>query len=52
MLPYRYFEGRTQEDISNEFGVSQVTISKNISRLIRELSMRLFPEQVVGELFL
>lgn len=52
IIPYRYFEGRTQEDISMEIGVSQVTISNNNSRLIRELSMRLFPNQVVGELFL
>ena len=52
VISYRYFDGRTQEDISMELGVSQVTISKNSSRLIRELSIRLFPDQVVSELFL
>jgi RNA polymerase sigma factor (sigma-70 family) len=51
-IPYRYFEGRTQEDIALELKVSQVTISKNNSRLIRELAMRLFPDQTVTELFL
>lgn len=50
ILEMRYFEGRTQEDISVEFGCSQVSISKNKSRLVRELSMRLFPNQVVSEL--
>jgi RNA polymerase sigma factor (sigma-70 family) len=50
VLEMRYFEGRTQEDIAYEFGCSQVNISKNKSRLVRELSMRLFPNQVVGEL--
>jgi RNA polymerase sigma factor (sigma-70 family) len=50
ILEMRYFEGRTQEDIALEFNCSQVNISKNKSRLIRELSMRLFPNQVVGEL--
>ena len=50
LLEMRYFEGRTQEDIALEFNCSQVNISKNKSRLVRELSMRLFPNQVVGEL--
>lgn len=50
ILEMRYFEGRTQEDIALDFGCSQVNISKNKSRLVRELSMRLFPNQVVGEL--
>lgn len=50
ILEMRYFEGRTQEDIAVELNCSQVTISKNKGRLVRELSMRLFPNQVVGEL--
>lgn len=50
VLEYRYFEGRTQEDIALEFGVSQVTISNNKNRLVRELSMRLFPNQVIDEM--
>lgn len=52
IIQYRYFDGRTQEDIALEFGVSQVTISNNNSRLIRELSIRLFPNQAVEEMFL
>lgn len=51
ILEYRYFDGRTQEDIAVEFNCSQVTISNNKNRLVRELSMRLFPDQVVDEIF-
>ena len=50
VLEMFYFEGRTQEDIAVEFGVSQVSISKNKSRLVRELSMRIFPGQTVEEM--
>ena len=50
VLEMRYFEGRTQEDIATEFGCSQVTISNNKSRLVRELSMRIFPNQTVDEM--
>jgi RNA polymerase sigma factor (sigma-70 family) len=49
VLEMRYFDGRTQEDIAFEFGCSQVTISNNKNRLVRELSMRLFPNQVIQE---
>lgn len=50
ILEMRYFEGRTQEDIAVYYGVSQVTISNNKSRLVRELSMRMFPNQAVKEM--
>ena len=50
ILELRYFEGHTQEDIALEFGCSQVTISNNKNRLVRELAMRLFPNQVVDEM--
>lgn len=50
VLEMLYFEGRTQEDIAMTFGCSQVAISKNKSRLVRELAMRLFPNQTVNEL--
>lgn len=50
ILEYRYFEGRTQEDIAMIYGVSQVTISNNKNRLVRELAMRLFPNQVIDEM--
>ena len=50
ILEMRYFEGRTQEDIAMELGCAQKTISQNKSRLVRELSLRLFPDQVVEEM--
>lgn len=50
VLPMRYFEGRTLEDIGVYFGVDHTTISRNRSRLIKELSMRLFPDDVVSEM--
>lgn len=50
ILEMRYFEGKTQEDIAEGFGCSQVTISKNKSRLVKELSLRLFPNQSIAEM--
>lgn len=45
-----YFDGRTQEDIAAEFGCNQATIARNKSRLVRELAMRIFPDQVAQEM--
>lgn len=50
ILEMRYFEGRTQEDIAEHFNCSQVTISKNKNRLVRELSLRIFPDQTISEM--
>lgn len=50
ILEMRYFEGRTQEDIAVTFGCNQATIARNKSRLVKELAMRLFPDQVVNEM--
>ena len=50
ILEMRYFEGRTQEDIADYYNCSQVTISKNKSRLVRELALKLFPDQVIKEM--
>ena len=50
ILEMRYFEGRTQEDIAYELKCTQKTISQNKGRLVRELAMRLFPDQVVEEM--
>lgn len=50
ILPMRYFEGRTLEDIGVYFGVDHTTISRNKSRLVKELAMRLFPDEVAREM--
>jgi hypothetical protein len=50
ILEMRYFEGRTLEDIGVYYNCSAMNISKNKNRLVNELALRLFPDQVVGEL--
>jgi RNA polymerase sigma factor (sigma-70 family) len=50
ILEMRYFEGRTQEDIAATLGCNQATVARNKSRLVKELSMRLFPDQVADEM--
>lgn len=50
ILEMRYFEGRTQEDIAVTLGCNQATVARNKSRLVKELSMRLFPDQVATEM--
>lgn len=50
ILEMRYFDGRTQEDIAVHFGCNQATVARNKSRLIKELSMQLFPNQVITEM--
>ena len=50
ILEMRYFNGRTQEDIALELKCSQQNVSKNKSRLVKELAMRLFPDQVAKEM--
>lgn len=50
ILPMRYFEGRTLEDIGVELGYDHSTISRNKARLVRELAMRLFPDDVAKEM--
>jgi RNA polymerase sigma factor (sigma-70 family) len=50
ILEMRYFEGRTQEDIAVQLNITQKTVSINKSRLVKELAMRLFPDQVANEM--
>jgi DNA-directed RNA polymerase specialized sigma subunit len=50
IIEMRYFEGRTLEDIGVYFGCDHTTISRNKNRLVRELSMRLFPDEVSKEM--
>jgi DNA-directed RNA polymerase specialized sigma subunit len=50
VLEMLYFEGRTQEDIAFEFNCAQNTISYNKNRLVKELTMRIFPNQVIEEM--
>lgn len=49
VLEMRYFEGRTLEDIGVHFNCDHSTISRNKSRLVKELAMRLFPDEMIKE---
>lgn len=49
VLEMRYFEGRTLEDIAATYGCTHSTISRNRSRLVKELALKIFPDQVVSE---
>jgi DNA-directed RNA polymerase specialized sigma subunit len=49
VLEMRYFEGRTLEDIGVHFNCDHSTISRNKSRLVKELALRFFPDEVVSE---
>ena len=50
VLSMRYFEGRTLEDIGVYFNCDHTTISRNKNRLVKELAMRIFPNDVVREM--
>lgn len=50
VLEWYYFERRTLEDIGLEYNCSAMNISKTRSRLVKELSLKLFPNQVVAEM--
>jgi hypothetical protein len=49
IIPLRYFQGCTLEDIGVELSCDTSTISRNKNRLVKELSMWLFPNEVAIE---
>ena len=52
IIPMVYFEGCTREEIAEYFDVSVKTISRNKVRLVNELKLRLFSDDVIFELFM
>ena len=50
IIEMKYFKGMTHEEISFEFDVDQSTICRNKNRLIRTLSIRLFPDDSLNEM--
>ena len=50
VIASKYFDGMTVEEISEIYDVNIKTISKNKNRLIRILSAKLFPEDVLNEI--
>ena len=50
ILEMRYFEGMGQEDIGKALNCTQPNVSYHKNRLIRELSVQMFPNEVAKEL--
>lgn len=52
IIPMIYFKNMTREDIAEYFDTSTKTITRNKNRLINQLKIRLFSDDVIFELFL
>lgn len=52
IIPMTYFENQTREVIAEKFNTTQRTISRNKGRLINQLKVLLFSDDVIYELFL
>ena len=50
ILELRYFNGMSQSEIANVLNCTQQNISYHKNRLVRELSLRIFPDEVAKEL--
>lgn len=46
-----YMDGKTREDIAEDYGTSVTTISRNKTRLIKELSAVLFSDDYIKQLY-
>ena len=46
-----YIEGKTLEQLSEQFNVSVPTISRNKTRLVRQLAVLIFPTEYINELY-
>lgn len=52
IIPMFYFDNRTREDIADHFNTSTKTITRNKNKLVNQLKLRLFSDDVIYELFL
>ena len=50
ILEMRYFDGMGQEDIAKALNCTQPNVSYHKSRLVKELALRLFPNEVAKEM--
>lgn len=50
IIPMKYFKGLTHEEISFELGVDAATITRHKNRLIKRLSIYLFPDEALNEM--
>lgn len=51
IIPMKYFEGKTREQIAEHFDVDVSTISRNKNRLVNLLQIRLFSDEVIAHIF-
>jgi hypothetical protein len=51
LIPMKYFEGQSREDLSYYFEVDVSTISRQNSRLLNMLQIRLFTDEHLEEIF-
>ena len=52
IIPMYYFHNETREYIAEKFGCSETTVSRNKTRLLNKLKVRLVSKEVIEELFL
>lgn len=52
IIPMIYFEDKTREDVAEYFDVNERTVTRNKRRLVNELRVILFSDDVITELFL
>lgn len=51
IIPMKYFEGKTREDIAGFFDCDVKTVSRNKNRLINKLQIRLFSNEFIYQIF-
>lgn len=52
IIPLYYFENETRENIAEYYNTTVTTVSRNKSKLINKLKIKLFSDDVIYELFL
>lgn len=52
IIPLTYFENETRENIAERYNTTERTISRNKGRLVNQLKVKLFSDDVIYELFL
>lgn len=52
IIPMIFFERKTREEIAEHFNVEVKTVTRNKNRLVNQLKMIIFSDDVIRELFL
>ena len=52
VIPLYYFDGNTREFVAEYFDTTVTTVSRNKTKLINKLKVKLFSDEVIYELFL